>query len=173
MPVQNKTDLVNFKIKRIKEISFAVNERLFVLPTLDNIIQCRLNCEFNFNVDFNSLFIDLQAFYYYQKSLNEEQLANIKVQNIFEVIDLKKYFVEGELLLPAHFIVTIMSMSIAHTRALFSKNTDGTAFGNIVMPIINPTEFSKTLFPKVFETESVSKNVKQNKRNTKSHTTNL
>lgn len=155
MAAEQQIDQIHFKIKRVKELSFSVNEKLFVAQTPDNIVQCRLNCDFNFNADFNLVFIDLTSYYYYEKSKDEDQLASIKVQNIFEVVDLKKYVIDKELVLPAHFIVTIMSMSISHTRSLFSKNTDGTAFGGIIMPIINPTEFSKTLFPKIFESIGV------------------
>lgn len=150
MSQENKNEEVVFRITRVKDIAFNVNEKLYKPPTEKKNTKVRIDCELSSNPDSTIIIINIIASYYYEDSVNQEQLAIINVQNIYEIPEIKKFFIEGELMLPPHLIITLVSISISHTRALFSKNIDGTAYNGNTLPLINPEEFAKHVFPHMF-----------------------
>lgn len=150
MSKENKSEQVVFRITRVKDIAFNVNEKLYRPPTEKKNTKVRIDCELSSNPNSPIIIINIIASYYYEDSVDQEQLASINVQNIFEIPEIKRFFIEGELMLPPNLIITLVSISISHTRALFTKNIDGTAYNGNTLPLINPEEFAKYVFPHMF-----------------------
>lgn len=151
---------IAFKVLRVKDISFWANETFYDPKYPANKTQVRVNCELKFNTDANYVIIELNPVYIYEypdKEVKEHIFASITVHNAFEVNDVKSLVKDDQLYLPTQFLVTLMGISISHTRALFSKNIDGTAFNGIVLPLIDPLDFSKQIFSYMFDEELLEK----------------
>ena len=141
----------SFSIKSVKDVSFFVNERL-----LDNSKKVKLQlAQFTgVNIDNNLVNFTLRIFMHYEDT-PQEIFANMEVENIFVVPDLKKISTEKEDYLPDSFIIAIISISISHGRALLSRNLAGTVYQDAILPLLNPKEVAKHLFPKMFESKGV------------------
>jgi len=155
MAKEENSELITFRILRVKDTAFTINENFYLNDKSPTDIKVSVNCELKTNIDVNLIIVEIFAFYYYD-TLVENQLASIIVQTAFNITDLKNYETEQRLKLPPHFLVTLVSISLSHTRALFSKNIDGTAFNGMIMPLINPEEFSKSIFPEIFNGTGLS-----------------
>lgn len=147
---------ITYKIIRVKDISFSVNEILFDPKYPTDKVQVRVNCELKFNADANYVIIELNPVYLYEypdEEINERIFATIIVQNAFAVNDVQSLIKDGQLYLPTNLLVTLIGISISHTRALFAKTVDGTAFNGIVLPLIDPLVFSRQIFAYMFDAE--------------------
>jgi len=145
-----REDVFAFKVVRIKDVSFQVNENLFNHQKDPNLIKVNINCELKSNPEYSIIILEIFASYYYSDAKEGEILSSILVHNAFDILDLKRFFHGNVLRLPPDLLITLVSLSISHTRALFSKSIEGTVLGGIIMPLINPEEFSKTIFPDMF-----------------------
>jgi len=50
--------------------------------------------------------------------------------------------------LPGWFLITIVNLSVGHTRALLSVHTAGTRFADKILPIANANEMALAFFGK-------------------------
>lgn len=146
-----KIDEINYSysIRKVKDISFYVNEFLLI-PDPNKIIKIELDKKFGVDLKKNLIDFTLISYLHYNDSRKEEILAEIRVQNIFEVLPLNDFTRDNGLFLPNNLIVAILSMSISHTRALFFRNLSGTVLQDIILPITNPSEVAKQFFPQMF-----------------------
>jgi hypothetical protein len=149
MEDKKNNENISFRIMRVKDIAFSANENLFNPEKKREDIKISVNCEFRSNIEFDLIIIEIFSFYYYDPKI-EVQLASVTVQTAFNVVNLKKFSIDNRLKLPPNFLVTLISISLSHTRALFSKNIDGTSFTGMTMPLIHPEEFAKSIFPEIF-----------------------
>ena len=140
--------IINYSIYRVKAVSFYVNESLFVNDNALVKIEVAQNIGINLDLSFVNCNINV---YIYYDGQQHNRLAEITVENIFKVEDLAKLAAEREDFLPADILISIFSMSISHTRALFFANLAGTAYQQAIMPITDPVDFTKHFYPKLFE----------------------
>lgn len=139
-----------YRILRVKDISFSVNEVMFN-PNYDvTKMQVRVNCELKYNAEANYLILEMNAFFLYEYPDREDIFADIVVHNVFEIANIKEFIQDTKVILPERLLVTLMGISLSHTRALFSKNIAGTAFNLLILPLIDPLEFSRQIFPYMF-----------------------
>lgn len=146
----DEEEQISFRIIRVKDISFNINENFFKPEKTPNDIKITINCELKTNVEVDFIIIEINSFYHYHPDL-ENQLASITVQNAFNVPNLRRFNNDDKLLLPHSLLITLVSISLSHTRALFSKSIGGSAFNDMVMPIINPDEFTRSVLPQMFD----------------------
>lgn len=146
-------DLKKIVPKRIKEISFHINEGLV---TSNPLFKSEIALQFAFNLDTNIVDIGIRVFYHYEDSTDE--LAFIIVQNVYEVPNLKQYEDDGKLSLPPVALINLVGMSISHTRALFAARLAGTRLNNGILAIAPADEVSRHFFPYIFEKQDSSKN---------------
>lgn len=138
---------VSFQIKRVKNISFFVDETLFK-PNAK--IKFTLDRDLKYKLDTNMVLLNLSCFFHFDDSENKEALARIIVLNAFEVSDLKQFFT-NDIRLPQDLIISMVSMSISHTRALLCENLAGTVYQDIMIPLTNPVEITRHFFKEWFE----------------------
>jgi hypothetical protein len=145
-------DILEFRIKRIKDVAFYVNENLYINDP-GKQMQIELNPVLAHNVDDNTVAIIVRAFYHYDgtEPVPANTMLDIQVQNIFEIGGLRNYLNENNILvLPQQTIIALMSLSLSHTRALAAKNAAGTALQDFIMPVFNPEEAARFFFPYMF-----------------------
>jgi hypothetical protein len=137
---------VNLAVKKIKDVEFFINEELELAnPTISNIrFELTINCDLKEkSVEFllTTIFVDPK---------NGNILMKIKTSNVFIFLELSDYYKPdtNEYNIPNNVMVTFLSLSISHSRALLSKNALGTKFADLIIPIVNPSEILKQLFGK-------------------------
>lgn len=138
-----------FSIKRIKEFSFLVNESLAVI---DKPVHIQFQHKTSYYGDRDLIDLTLRVFYSYDKKIPPDTiLIDLHVQNLFEVKDLIQYQNSNlEYVLPENLIVSMLSVSISHLRALMAKNVAGTPYQQNIVPIVNPVEVAKEFYPNMF-----------------------
>lgn len=146
MSIEQNNKTFDYAIKRVKDTSFYINEKLFI-NSPEKVIKIDLRQTFGINIQLNLIEFTLIIFLHYEDAPPEEKLVEIEVQNVFEVLDLKKYIIKDGIHLPDALLISIISMSISHGRALLSKNLGGTVFQEIILPITDPVEVAAHFFP--------------------------
>ena len=137
---------VNIAVKKIKELEFFINEAVSLADPPSYIFSFELTV--NLDLIENTVEMVLTAIF-----LDENQgnvFMRIKTSNVFLLLELADFHVnEGtEFNIPDNIMVTFLSLSISHTRALLAKNAIGTKFADIYIPIVNPSEILKQLLGK-------------------------
>jgi hypothetical protein len=132
-------------IKRIKQLSFGIDESAEV-PIADDII---VNIEQNLSFSVKDETIVLLLNITYSSKATERMLMNGIVQNVFILKDLKRMVDAGNpdvLNLPDSVLLTLLSISISHSRALLAQSAMGTSLQDIYIPLVNPDQLAKELF---------------------------
>jgi len=145
---------VFFGVKRVKDIYFAINEQLYV-PDPTKVVKVELGERIGFNLEFNLVNFILRIFFHYVEE--PEILVDFQVENIFEVSNLIQFRNKDEIMiLPPKLITSIVGLSLSHGRALLLKNTSGTRWQEIVLPVTNPEDVAKYFYPYMFNVETVA-----------------
>lgn len=135
---------VSLAIKKIKELEFIINAAKPVNETLN----VAFGVTTEFDIEKNSF--DMILTYDLKDPSTDTALVHIKVANGFFIEKMKSFIGDdGKTLnLPDSGLITMLSLSISHTRAILAKNTSGTIFENYYLPIVNPSEIAKQVFKK-------------------------
>jgi len=74
------------------------------------------------------------------------ELANIDIDNVFELADLINYYdKENNLInLPGNIESSLIGISLSHARAIFITKSAGTFLQDAILPVMNPGEFMKS-----------------------------
>jgi hypothetical protein len=137
---------VNIAVKKIKEVEFYVNEEIELAnPPIANI---KFELTTNIILDDNS--IEMLLTTYFADQVQGNMFMKIKTSNVFLFLELANFHKpeKNEFDLPDNVLVTFLSLSISHSRALLAKNALGTKFADLYIPIVNPSEILKQLFGK-------------------------
>ena len=142
-------------IKRIKEIGFRLNEHFVIKDDPEKEIKIELQHRTGFSLEHNIVNLTLRCFTFYTDN-KDNILTDIEVENLFEIPEFKNY-VTPDLVesFPANVWLTMISLSIGHTRALLFERVTGTLLSNLIIPILNPVEVAKAFMPKIFEPNNV------------------
>ncbi len=139
--MENKQQF-GFAIKRIKELAFNINQA----EEISQDFEFGFGVLINFDIEASSF--ELQILTDLVNKENKKSFVHITVSNVFYIEDLKKYVRSDGVTfdIPDMALISMLSISISHTRALMAKNTLGTAYENYFIPIVNPTEMAKEIF---------------------------
>lgn len=136
-------------IKRIREQSFSIREDLLIDPL--RRLKMDIGYELGFALEANLVSLTTRVYYRFLE-MSEPILADISVQNVFEVPHLAAYFPDGkELKLPEATISAMVGLSIAHTRSLLAKELSGTALQDNLPVIVDAEEVARHFFPRMFD----------------------
>lgn len=145
----NKKLEVTLAINYIKDVFFQISEPLIFKEKAEEIL-IQMSGHTGYNFEKNILKFTLRVWYHYKSS--DTELAVIEVDNLFNVLDLKKFLTEdNKLNFPPAIWAHIVGLSISHARALFTKNLAGTSLQQVMIPITNPLDVVKEFFPESFE----------------------
>jgi hypothetical protein len=133
---------VSLAIKKIKELEFSINSSTLTSETLN--VGFGVTTEF----DIEKETFDIHIVYDLKDPVSDATLVHIKIANTFYIEKIKGFIAaDGKALdLPDSGLITMLSLSISHTRAILAKNTSGTVFENYYLPIVNPSEIAKQVF---------------------------
>ncbi len=139
-----KPEKVNIAIVRIKEVEYFINE-----PS-DSVVDSDLNVNFQVVTKLNheDKTIEILLTAQYVDKSSENVLLKIKTSNLFTVLELVDFYEHDKNTydIPDNVMVTLLSLSVSHTRALLAKNAQGTKFEKYIIPIINPNDLFNKLF---------------------------
>lgn len=137
-------------IKRIKETAFFIQEAL-ITQNNEKIIKIEIDQQFGFSFEYNMVELTIRIYYFHPEDA-KNLLAEIKVQNIYEIPDLKQFQLnEAEIKLPGKMITAIVSASISHTRALLAQRLAGTSLQSSLPRLVDPEDVARYFFPRMFD----------------------
>jgi hypothetical protein len=133
---------VSIAIKKIKELEFSIHSATLTNETLN--VGFGVTTEF----DLEKETFDIHIVYDLKDPESDATLVHIKIANTFYIEKIKEFIApDGKSLnIPDSGLVTMLSLSISHTRAILAKNTSGTVFENYYLPIVNPVDIAKQVF---------------------------
>jgi hypothetical protein len=137
---------VNIAVKKIKDIEFFINEEFELAnPPIANI-----GFELTTNINLSEKSVEMLLTTTFVDPTNGDVLMKIKTSNVFLFLELANFHKpdRNEFDIPDNVLVTFLSLSISHSRALLAKNALGTKFADLYIPIVNPSEILKQLFSK-------------------------
>lgn len=135
-----KVKEVQFKLARVKEISFSCTD--FINDIAYNTIERNLRIEagFGFHLlkDKNEFGVRTLVQYLFKgdEVLKYENQIDFDVKNIDQVVDLEK----DKLNIKDGFLLSLLSVVIGTTRGMMIKNTMGKRINDFPIPIINPKD---------------------------------
>lgn len=136
----------DFQIKKVVQTSFTVNEQLYV-PDPQKEIKIELQQTIGTNSELKLINFTLSASYHYDDMV--EKLVTTKIDNVFYLPSLLEYQKgSGSLQIPYDLLISIVSVSIGHTRALLSKSLAGTVFQDTIIPLFDTNDMTNFFFPK-------------------------
>jgi preprotein translocase subunit SecB len=136
-------------IVRVIDLAFSVNEKIFKLNAQ---IEVSFTHRTSWSVENNMFLIDLNSTIHYKDDTTKTPIISLTVQNIFSVKNLQDFISEkGEPQIPIDALVTMVSLSVSHSRALMAKNCAGTLYQGIMLPLINPLEMTQSFYKNRFE----------------------
>lgn len=139
-----KPEQVNIAISRIKEVEYFINESIDLQPG----VQVNINFQVTTNISLNDKTVEMLLTAQFAEKSDGIVLLKIKTSNVFLVLELADFHKsENETYdIPDNVMVTFLSLSVSHTRALLAKNAQGTKFDGLYIPIVNPTDLFNQLF---------------------------
>ncbi len=133
-------------VRRIKIIHFTVNERL-IRDTNEKAV-LDFGQQNQFTPQLNLFDYVLRVVYRYPDMPVGEGLATIEVNTTFEINNLPNYLdSENRILLSEPIWLSLTSMVIGHTRALFADRLAATVYRNFVIPIMDAKSLVDKFFP--------------------------
>jgi hypothetical protein len=152
-----------FTIIRVKDISFSVNEKTNVDDPLQQEIKIDLNVQLSTVEEKNIIDITTRVFLHHPET-PQVVLADTYVENLFEVADIKKFITSKGLMIPPELLISMLSISISHTRALLAKNISGTFYEDFILPIVDPVSVASHFFPNMMGGRPIPKPVRQERK---------
>lgn len=139
-----KPEQVNIAISRIKEVEYFINESIELQPGA----QVNINFQVTTNINLEESTVEMLLTAQFSEITEGFVLLKIKTSNVFSVIELVDFYKpESEIYdIPDNVMVSILGLSVSHTRALLAKNAQGTKFAGLYIPIVNPTDLFNQLF---------------------------
>lgn len=143
-----------FQPKSIKDVFFSVNENL-INADREKELRLEITIQFGHNIENNLASFTITAFYQYTGAEKDSpKLAQIDVQNIFEVDNMIDFVIKDNVVsFPPFLIIQLVSLSISHTRALFFKNLSGTSLQAQIMSRTDPEDVARHFFPYMFNSK--------------------
>jgi hypothetical protein len=135
---------VRIGVKKIKEIEFFVDEDI----TLANPAEIKFGFKVTLNLILEDKTAEMVLTAFFSDKYQGNVFMRIKTSNVFLLLELADFHKSenDKFNIPDNVLVTLLSLSISHTRALLAKNAIGTKFADLYIPIVNPVDVFKSLF---------------------------
>ncbi|MEO5892108.1 MAG: hypothetical protein ABIQ31_17810 [Ferruginibacter sp.] len=138
---------LRYGIVRVRTMSFFVDETKFRKG-----VDIKVEFDQNFGLDIENEIFELRLrVYSFHGDAPSQKLSEIIVMTAFKVEGLADRFKNERLRLPGNFIISLLNMSISHSRALMAQHTAGTVYQDYILPIVNPLDVAKVFFPHIFD----------------------
>ncbi|HEX3933461.1 MAG TPA: hypothetical protein VHW43_02200 [Puia sp.] len=85
---------------------------------------------------------------------------DIQVQNLYEIDNVVGFVNEHNMIvLPEKSIISLLDLSISHTRALLAKNAAGTVYQDSPMPVFDAENAAQLFFPYMFYPDTAMEDI--------------
>src|SRR5205823_9513308 len=101
-------------IRRIKQIAFGVNEKIYRDGQDESIIM-EIGKDLDLDVEKELLALTLRVMYRYSDASKEELVIDFVTQNIFQVTNLKDYISENNISFPENVWVSLIGLCVSHS----------------------------------------------------------
>ncbi len=157
---QKKTDLVIIPVK-IKTKGLMINESS--IPLQDTPIRIDFNHDLSLLENGNILLFELEVLYYLpHDDKPDEKVLGCLVENYFDIPNLQEFRNDdGLLMLPTSSFITIVSLSISHSRAIVATHCLGTIFEKTLIPVVDPIAITKAFIESKKEEKGYPINFKE------------
>lgn len=139
------TNVFAYQIKRIKCISFKINEDI---PFQTNPpLMINLSYLIKFNKE--KSYIDFVLGINYAYDNVTEKCLQFDIQNRFSIDNINQYINTDDdtvINLPTNALVSMLSLSVTHARAIIGQHIEGTIYSEGLMPITNTFDLAKQFF---------------------------
>jgi len=146
-----KVKEVQFKLSRVKEISFSCTDLVNDLTNETIAKNLKIEIGFNFQLlkDSNEFAVRtlIQYLFKVDEVLKYENQIVFKVKNIDQVVSLEK----DKMNIKDEFLLSLLSVVIGTTRGMMIKNTMGKKINDFPLPILNPKEVLDNLKEKIIK----------------------
>lgn len=142
---------IEMNIVRVIELSFLVNEKIFKEGA---IVEFSFTHRSSWSVHDNMFGIDLTSSIHYKDDTSRAAILSLTVQNLFFIKNLGGFISEEKAMIPTDALITMVSLSVSHSRALMAKNSAGTVYSGIILPLINPIEMTQSFYKDRFKNDS-------------------
>lgn len=131
------------QIKRIKQLSFAVDESVFT----GGQMQSSINLQYKFDVNIEHKFLNFILRVAYVLPETKKEFIQSDIQTVYEIENIQEFVDKnGVPDLPSNVLIFICSSSIAHARALIAVSLAGTAYNETILPIMDTVAVAKYFF---------------------------
>lgn len=137
--------LKSISIVKIQPEKFEINEKLKIKNSGKDLnVNFDIGYEFHLKGQLMSFTITIQ---FRDKKKTDDIYAQSSVKSIFNLqFENNNLSKESKVDIDKQSLITMLSLSISHTRAIMATYTNGTSHEQLVVPIINPTAlFTETL----------------------------
>ena len=143
MPQQKEKKPTQLAVSSIQELTFVLNEQAAKGKAADIRLTIDLDTTYDLERKETSLVIGAR---FWQEDANVS-ILHARVRNSFVVSNLADFIGPDTDApeLPLNLMAVLFGIAFSQTRAVIARNTSGTPFANLYLPVINPTEFLKKL----------------------------
>lgn len=142
---------INLGISKIRDIEFSINE----VPLAKNPEEIGISFEFTPIFRFETSDVDFCITVTFFKKNDSETLMKIKVCTTFVINELQQLFDKetGGYDIPENILLTMLSLSLTHTRAIHAIRVAGTIYSTLIVPIVNPQDMYNFFFNRLAKSE--------------------
>jgi hypothetical protein len=137
-----RKESIQIQIRRIKQLSFFVDEAWAGM-----IPQSTIQFDFKSGFNFDNKFIDCIIKIMYSNPATGQKFIQTEVQTIYGIPNIDKFLDENKSPdLPTIALLFIVGSLIAHARALLATSLAGTAYSDMLLPIVDTVAVAKQFF---------------------------
>jgi hypothetical protein len=146
----HSAESLSLRIVQIKTTAFKLSE-WYVVEDENKPVNLELQHKIGYLPAHNIVVLTVRCYAHYEdEALKDQLLLEIEVENQFFIEGLERFITDGTDNLPVQAWITMIALSIGHVRALLAEKVRGTRLGNIMLPILDPVEVTKTYMPHRF-----------------------
>jgi hypothetical protein len=135
---------IGYAIKSVKETEYFVDESMELADQCD----FHLNASIHTKAEVEEIHFTILA--NYRKKGTTDDFLKGRTTTVFVIDNLKERvrILDGKesVDLPDPLWITLFSISYTHARAMLSRSSAGTKFGNMILPLVNPEDQFRTIF---------------------------
>ncbi len=146
MPQEKENKSTQLAVSNIQELLFVLNEQA-AKPGKGETADIRLTIDLDTSYDIEKKETALIVGARFWQNDTNTSILHARVRNSFMVSNLTDFIGSDTKApeLPLNLMAVLFGIAFSQTRAIIARNTSGTAFSNLYLPVINPTEFLKKL----------------------------
>jgi hypothetical protein len=142
MPQQKEKKPTQLAVSSIQELTFVLNEQAAKGKAAGIRLTIDLDTSYDLEKKETALVIGAR---FWQDA--DTPILHARVRNSFVVSNLADFIGPDTNTPepPLNLMAVLFGIAFSQTRAIIARNTSGTPFANLYLPVINPTEFLKKL----------------------------